>query len=107
MKTRTNTDALERWYAGADVPMSMIGRYTHAIAERFQREKIILFGSYPYGTPHAGSDVDILVIMSARDELAQSLKVETVSEVTDKSVLHRLRLTRGNDDADEACDWPS
>jgi len=34
------------------------------IAERFQPEKIILFGSYAYGEPHSGSDVDLLIIMN-------------------------------------------
>ena len=33
------------------------------IADRFQPEKIILFGSYAYGHPKPESDVDLLVIM--------------------------------------------
>ena len=33
------------------------------IAERFQPERIILFGSYAYGTPNEDSDVDLLVVM--------------------------------------------
>ena len=65
-KTETNPQALERWYGGADVPMAVIRRYARAIADRFQPQKIILFGSYAYGTPHAGSDVDILVIMPGK-----------------------------------------
>jgi hypothetical protein len=40
-KTRTNTDALERWYAGADVPMSVIRRYVREIADRFEPQRII------------------------------------------------------------------
>ena len=35
-----------------------------AIVQEFQPEKIILFGSYAYGTPDANSDVDLLVVMS-------------------------------------------
>jgi predicted nucleotidyltransferase len=38
--------------------------YANKIAERFQPEKIILFGSYAYGQPTEDSDVDLLVIMS-------------------------------------------
>jgi len=75
-KTKTNTEALEHWYAGADVPIAVIRRYVRTIADRFQPQKIILFGSYAYGTPHAGSDVDILVIMLARNELAQAWKID-------------------------------
>ncbi len=74
--TTTTTEAPERWYAGGDVPISVIRRYAREIADRFQPQKIILFGSYAYGTPHAGSDVDILVIMPARNELAQSWKID-------------------------------
>lgn len=32
------------------------------LVERFQPEKIILFGSHARGTPHRDSDVDLLVI---------------------------------------------
>jgi predicted nucleotidyltransferase len=34
------------------------------IAERFEPERIILFGSYAYGHPKPESDVDLLVIMN-------------------------------------------
>src|SRR5947209_13626005 len=67
--------SLARWYRGADVPMRVIRRYARQIAERFQPEKIILFGSYAYGTPHADSDVDLLVIMPARNQLDQAGKI--------------------------------
>ena len=33
------------------------------IAEKFDPEKIILFGSYAYGKPTSDSDVDLLVVM--------------------------------------------
>lgn len=36
------------------------------IAEKFDPEKIILFGSYAYGKPRPESDVDFLVIMRER-----------------------------------------
>src|SRR5437879_2578572 len=55
-----------RVYNGADVPLRVIRRYVRAIAERFQPEQIILFGSQAYGTPTADSDVDLLVVMPAR-----------------------------------------
>ena len=32
------------------------------IKEKYQPEKIILFGSYAYGKPRANSDVDLLII---------------------------------------------
>ncbi|MGI4789161.1 MAG: nucleotidyltransferase domain-containing protein [Janthinobacterium lividum] len=33
------------------------------IARQFQPERIILFGSYAYGTPNEDSDLDLLVVM--------------------------------------------
>jgi predicted nucleotidyltransferase len=59
----------ERWYCGADIPMRVIRRFARDVAEQFHPDKIILFGSYAYGTPHADSDVDILVVMPARNQL--------------------------------------
>lgn len=64
-----------RWYGGAEIPLRVIRRYARRIGERFQPEKIILFGSYAYGAPHADSDVDLLVIMPARNELDQAFKI--------------------------------
>ena len=64
------------YYRGADIPMRVIRRFARQVAERFQPEKIILFGSYAYGTPHADSDVDILVIMPARNQLDQAFKIQ-------------------------------
>lgn len=66
-----------RWYRGTDVPMRVIRRFAHDVAERFRPDKIILFGSYAYGTPHADSDVDILVVMPARNELDQAMRIRS------------------------------
>jgi predicted nucleotidyltransferase len=64
-----------RWYRGADIPLRVIRRYARQVADRFQPDKIILFGSYAYGTPHADSDVDLLVIMPTRNEIDQAFKI--------------------------------
>ena len=61
----SSASELPRWYHGADIPMRVIRRYVRAVAKRFDPDKIILFGSYAYGTPHEDSDVDILVIIPA------------------------------------------
>src|SRR5438445_2956103 len=64
-----------RVYWGAKVPMTVIRRFARQVAQRFQPDKIILFGSHAYGTPHADSDVDILVIMAVRNQLDQAFKI--------------------------------
>jgi len=55
----------KRVYSGANIPMRVIRRYARAIADEFHPDKIILFGSYAYGTPNEDSDVDLLVVMPA------------------------------------------
>jgi uncharacterized protein len=75
MSKKPPAPRLPRWYRGADIPMRLIRRFAREVAERFEPDKIILFGSYAYGTPHADSDVDILVIMPARNELDQAFKI--------------------------------
>src|SRR2546423_1012109 len=47
-----------------------IRRYCAAIVEQFKPQRIILFGSYAYGSPTDDSDVDLIVIM--RRNLRQS-----------------------------------
>jgi predicted nucleotidyltransferase len=67
---------LPQWYRGADVPMAVIRQFVREVAARFQPKKIILFGSYAYGKPHADSDVDILVVMPARNEIDQAVRID-------------------------------
>jgi predicted nucleotidyltransferase len=62
-------------YASPNIPMAAIRRFARQIAERFHPQKIILFGSYAYGTPHAESDVDLLVIMPAYNVTNQAIRI--------------------------------
>ena len=55
--------------------MAAIRRYARKVAERFQPDKIILFGSYAYGTPHEDSDVDLLVVMPAANHVSQAVRI--------------------------------
>jgi uncharacterized protein len=57
------------------VTRTAIRRLVDAIAERFQPERIILFGSYAYGAPTPYSDVDVLVVMPCRNEIDQSIRI--------------------------------
>jgi len=45
------------------VALNNVIELSERIAREFHPEKIILFGSYAYGTPKEYSDVDLLVIM--------------------------------------------
>lgn len=66
---------MPRWHRGADIPRRLISQFVDEVAARFRPKRVILFGSYAYGKPHADSDVDILVVMPARNELDQAVKI--------------------------------
>jgi uncharacterized protein len=60
--------------------MAAIRRFARQIAERFRPEKIVLFGSYAYGTPHEESDVDLMVIMRTRNAIDQAIRIDCAFE---------------------------
>jgi predicted nucleotidyltransferase len=62
-------------YASPHIPLTAIRRFARRVAERFRPRKIVLFGSYAYGTPHEESDVDLLVIMPAYDVVNQAIRI--------------------------------
>src|SRR6266542_4580957 len=82
-------------------PMSAIRRFAREIAERFQPEMIILFGSYAYGKPTPDSDVDLLVVMPTRNQIEQAVRIDEAIEErgfpldllvrTPKTLAERLR----------------
>ena len=57
-------------------PRAAIRRYVARIVEQFHPDKVILFGSHAYGRPHPDSDVDLLVVMPAKNEMNQMLRIE-------------------------------
>lgn len=59
------------------------------IVQKFQPEKVILFGSYAWGTPGPESDVDLLVIKDTDDTrgLAQAIYKELFEAGFPKDIL--------------------
>lgn|SRR5487761_1234478 len=74
-KPKSETPDSTRWYRGRKVPTSVIRRFAQDVANRFHPEKIVLFGSHAYGRPHEDSDVDVLVVMPARNQLDQAARI--------------------------------
>jgi uncharacterized protein len=64
-----------RRYRSPDIPIAVIRRYARQIAQRFHPKRIILFGSYAYGTPQKDSDVDLLVVMPSANEVSQAVRI--------------------------------
>jgi predicted nucleotidyltransferase len=48
------------------IPRQKITKFAAEVGRPFKPRKIILFGSYAYGSPTEDSDVDLLVIMSGK-----------------------------------------
>lgn len=60
------------------IPMRTIRTLVNQIAQKFDPEEIILFGSHAYGKPHAWSDVDLLVVMETPKG-----EMKTIMEISD------------------------
>jgi predicted nucleotidyltransferase len=109
MNTRNRTSArfIQPYrYASPRVPFSAIKRFARRIAQKFQPEKIILFGSYAYGTPHEESDVDLLVVMPTRNPIDQAIRIDLAFKrpfSLDLMVRTPKQIERGLSKGD--CDW--
>jgi uncharacterized protein len=54
----------------------IISSMTEQIVRQFQPEQVILFGSLAYGTGHADSDVDLLVVLpSVKDKRKAAIEI--------------------------------
>ncbi len=62
------------------ITQNQITRFGQRLAAMFHPERIVLFGSYAYGSPGPDSDVDILVVMPLQEN------------PIDKSVEMRMKL---------------
>ena len=62
------------------ITMPKIRRYAREIAERFQPDKIILFGSQARDDTHYDSDVDVMVIMPTKNTFSQAVKIRGAIE---------------------------
>ncbi len=69
----------QEWTDSFETPakrQSYIENLCQRIAEEFQPEKIILFGSHAYGQPTPDSDLDLLVVMPFKGEpVNQAIKI--------------------------------
>jgi predicted nucleotidyltransferase len=56
------------------ITAKQIRAFSQRLANEFHPERIVLFGSYAHGQPHADSDVDLLVVTRKRQSsVAQSV----------------------------------
>ena len=69
--TKATTTKPARRYQSPNIPLSAIRRYVRQIVETFQPDQVILFGSYAKGEQRKDSDVDLLVVMPAWNEMSK------------------------------------
>ena len=69
------------------VTKTLLADVARRIVEKFHPEKIVLFGSYAYGTPDLDSDVDLLVVMDSKQPMTQRIR-----RVTDVAKVRFLPL---------------
>ena len=46
------------------ISLARIAGIARLVGERYRSRRVILYGSYAYGKPHSGSDIDLLVVTS-------------------------------------------
>lgn len=51
--------------------LERLREWAKLVADRFEPEKVILFGSYAYGNPTGHSDADVLVVLDAEASPAE------------------------------------
>jgi predicted nucleotidyltransferase len=52
----------------AQIDEALLQNMTNRLVQTFQPEQVILFGSYAWGIPHDGSDIDLYVIVPESSE---------------------------------------
>ena len=88
------------------IPMKTIRRIAQHIAERFDPEQIILFGSHAYGKPTGDSDVDLLVVMDTpKDELEAMVEIAKSLPILTFGVDVIVRSRRTLERRKELGDW--
>lgn len=84
------------------IDLNQIQAFSQQIVEKFQPERIILFGSYAQGQPTEDSDVDLLVILpfqempvqkaiSIRQQLRPPFPLDLLAR-TPEQIQHRLEM---------------
>ena len=62
----------------------LIQRLVAKIRDAYQPERIILYGSFAYGRPVAGSDIDLLIIKKTDERpLERRVRVRRIADIRD------------------------
>ena len=67
------------------------------VGEQFEPTRVVLFGSYAYGTPSEDSDIDLLVVMPREGDdphLAANIRLALPSQYSIDVLVHSQRRLR-------------
>jgi predicted nucleotidyltransferase len=85
------------------IPRAEIRRVVERIVRDFDPHRVYLFGSYAYGRPHRDSDIDLLIIMPAKNTINQGARIHYAADAPfalDVIVRTPRELERGLQDED-------
>jgi predicted nucleotidyltransferase len=85
------------------IPRAEIRRVVERIVRDFDPHRVYLFGSYAYGRPHRDSDIDLLIIMPAKNTINQGARIHYAADAPfalDVIVRTPRELARGLQDED-------
>ena len=77
--TLPKDEQIPPWYT--PITRELLKEITRRIVEKFQPERIILFGSYAYGKPTIQSDIDLLVITKQMADQSAFARTRVVSDL--------------------------
>ena len=64
------------------------------IKENYQPEKIILFGSYAYGVPDEGSDIDLLIVKDTDERpIDRRIRIRQMMGIDEDALISPLVIT--------------
>ena len=90
-------------YERERIPQKAIDDITRQIIEKFNPQKIILFGSYAQGDQNPESDVDLLVVMET--ELKESKQAYLIDEGLDRDLFGLDIIVRTPQNLSKRIEW--
>ncbi len=66
---------------------NLIAEFVKTAQKKISLERVVLFGSYAYGKPHQGSDIDLAVISSKFEDISDLERIDILLKVA-----HQIKL---------------
>jgi predicted nucleotidyltransferase len=67
-----------------------VQRFVDELSRHIRVDRAVLFGSYAYGTPHEGSDVDLAIVSPDFAKMARLERLEFLEEIAWKAQTHQI-----------------